>query len=107
MGRAERRRSERRSRIEERKNKILMGRDELRKMKEEISYEASEYNTENLLTCFALTLVRKGFDEDDIADSMRYLDGLMDDILSGKSTMEDYVKELEEKTGIIIRCKES
>lgn len=107
MGRAERRQSERRSRIEERKNKILMGRDELRKMKEEISYEASEYNTENLLTCFALTLVRQGFDEDDIANSMRYLDGLMDDILSGKSTTEDYVKELEEKTGIIIRCKES
>lgn len=30
----------------------------------------------------------------------------LDDILSGKYTMEEYFKELEDRTGIIIKCKE-
>lgn len=30
----------------------------------------------------------------------------LDDILSGKHTMEEYSKELEDSTGIIIKCKE-
>lgn len=106
MGRDERRRSERRSRIEDRKNKILVTREELNKIKEEFSYKASGYSTVNLMTCFALTLSRKGFDEDDISESLQCIDTLMGDILSGKHTMEDYIKELEDSTGIIIKCKE-
>ena len=106
MGRAERRRSERRVRIDDRKNKILVTREELNKIKEELSYKASGYSTENLMTCFALTLSRKGFDEDDIAESLQCIDTLMGDILSGKHTMEDYIKELEDSTGIIIKCED-
>lgn len=30
----------------------------------------------------------------------------LDNILSGKHTMEEYSKELEDSTGIIIKCKE-
>lgn len=41
-----------------------------------------------------------------IIDNSQYIDYLMDDILSGKHTMEEYSKELEDSTGIIIKCKE-
>lgn len=106
MGRAERRRSERRARIDDRKNKILVTREELNKIKEEISYKMSGYSTENLMICFALALSRHGFDEDDIAECLEYIDHLMDDIVTDKHTLEDYAKELEDTTGIVIKCKE-
>ncbi len=106
MGRAERRKTERIKRIEEWKNKILVTREELNKMKEDLSYRASGYSTENLMMCFALTLSRKGYTHEDIIDNLQYINYLMDDILSGKHTMEEYSKELEDSTGIIIKCKE-
>lgn len=106
MGRAERRRLERRNRIDDRKNKILMSPSELHRLKEELSYKASEYTTEHFMTCFALTLSRQGFDEDDIEECVRCIDTLMSDLLSGKATMEDYIKELEDSTGIVIKCEE-
>ena len=106
MGRAEKRLAARRNRIEERKGKLIVSRDELNKIKEDLSYEASGYSAEALMTCFALTLSREGFDSDDISDSLQYINSLMDQILSGEKTMEDYKKELEDKTGIIIKCEE-
>lgn len=58
------------------------------------------------MMCFALTLSRKGYTHEDIIDNLQYINYLMDDILSGKHTMEEYSKELEDSTGIIIKCKE-
>ena len=106
MGRAEKRLAARRNRIEERKGKLIVSRDELNKIKEDLSYKASGYSAEALMTCFALALSREGFDSDDISDSLQYINSLMDQILSGENTMEDYRKELEDKTGIIIKCEE-
>lgn len=80
MGRAERRASERRNRLEDRKGKILISPDEINKMKKDIAYQATGYKTEALMTCFALTMSRMGLD--------------------------DYKKELEEKTGIIVKCED-
>ena len=54
MGRAERRRAERRNRIENRKAKILMSREEIGEMKQKVSSNVSAYNVESLMTCFAL-----------------------------------------------------
>ena len=106
MGRAERRRAERRDRIESRKGKILISREDLNKMKRDITYEATGYKTEVLMTCFALILARRGHDADDIGECIVALNELMDAILSGEATVEDYIKELEDDTGIIVRCEE-
>lgn len=106
MGRAERRKSERLTRIQERKGKLLMSREDLGKIKEKLSYKASGYSTETLMTCFALALCRKGLNDDEIVEYIQSIDGLMDGILSGENTMQDYLKELEDKTGLIIKCKE-
>lgn len=106
MGRAERRKAERRDRIENRKGKILISREDLNKMKKDITYEASGYNTEALMTCFALAMHRQGFDADNIGESLSYIDSLMTDILTGVKSMDDYIKELEDEAGIIVKCEE-
>lgn len=106
MGRAERRKAERRERIENRKGKILLTPADLNKLKKDITYEASGYNTEALMTCFALALHRQGFDADHIGECLTFIDGLMNDILTGAATMEDYMEELEKETGIVVECKE-
>lgn len=106
MGRAERRRAERRDRIESRKDKILIDPSELNKIKRDIAYQASGYNTEYLMTCFALALKRQNFDADQIGECLVYIDGLMNSLLNDEATMDDYIKELEEETGIIVKCKE-
>ena len=72
MGRAERRKAERRDRIESRKGKILISREELNKIKKDITYEATGYKTEVLMTCFALILARQGFDADHIGEAIMY-----------------------------------
>lgn len=105
MGRAERRRAERNKRIEERKGKFLMSHKELNNMKRDLSYDASGYITESLMTCFALALHHKGIDSDDIADCIAYINSLMDAIIAEEAVMEDYKKELEDETGIIIKSE--
>lgn len=106
MGRAERRKAERNNRIEDRKSKILMKPEDIAKMKKDIAYEVSGFKTEALMTCFALVLARRGFDADDIGECIVYINSLMDDILADKATMDDYIRELEDETGIIVRCEE-
>lgn len=106
MGRAERRRKERRDRIEDRKGKILVSPAELSKIKNDIAYQASGYHTEYLMTCFALAMHRHGIEADTIGDCLSYIDGLMNDLLTEEATMDDYIKILEDETGIIVKCKE-
>lgn len=105
MGRAERRKLERRNRIDDRKGKILLGRDEINRLKEEIAAEASEYNVENLMTCFALAEHRLyGFGQKRILRTLQYIDELMGPISDGAKTIEDYKKELEEEGNVVIKC---
>ena len=54
MGRAERRQSERRKRIDDRKGKVLLSRDDISEMKRQERDETSKYNVEILMSCFAL-----------------------------------------------------
>lgn len=71
MGRKERRAMERRNRIEERKGKILISKDDLADMKQRITKDASAYSVESLMTCFALAEHRKhGFGAKRIARSL-------------------------------------
>lgn len=107
MGRAERRRAERLNRIENSKDKVTLSRQEIRQLKEKITVDASAYGAEALMTCYALALrrlYRFGFKR--INRSLKEIDRLMDDILSDRATIEDYKKELEHETGIVIKCQE-
>lgn len=105
MGRAERRRLERRNRIEDRKGKTYMSRDEINRLKEEIAATASEYNVENLMTCFALAEHRLyGFGQKRILRTLQYIDELMGPIADGTATIEDYKEELEREGNVVIRC---
>lgn len=107
MGRAEQRKLERRNRIEGRKGKVLMTKQDIAKMKEEISKTASEYNAESLMTCFALTEHRLyGFGQKRILRTLSYIDELMGSIVDGTATIDDYKKELEEKGNVVISCVE-
>lgn len=105
MGRAERRAKERKARIESKKGTIRISPEELTRIKKDITYKASGYNTEALMTCFALAMSRKGMPDDDIIECLRYIDGLMNDILEDRKTMDDYFAELEEKTGLVVRSE--
>lgn len=105
MGRAERRRAERRNRIEDRKSKILMTRKDIAEMKKEISEYSANYNVEALMTCFALAGRRlHGYGQKRIMRELQYIDDLMAGIIDGSVTIEDYKKELEDETGVVIKC---
>lgn len=105
MGRAERRRTERKNRIEDRKNKILMSPDEVIKMKRQIAEEATDYKVEALMTCFALANRRLyGHGTQRTMRTLQYIDDLMGEIITGEKTPEDYKKELEDEIGVSIKC---
>lgn len=106
MGRAERRRAERRNRIEQKKNTPNMTYQELGEMKDKLRNDISKYNVESLLTCFALAEHRLyGFGYKRMMRTLNYIDSLMGYINDDVATMEDYKKELEEETGVIIKCE--
>lgn len=107
MGRAERRRAERYNRIEERKNKVLLTREEIASMKKDISHTVSSYSVESLMTCFALAEHRiYGFGAKRIGRCLQYVDELMGAIMDDTACMDDYVRELEEETGIVVKCED-
>ena len=101
MGRAERRIRERLERLENKKNQIVIDKYELAKIKKDISDRASTFSTEALMSCFALA---DKFGSGRIAKTLEYVDELMGAIEDGSKTMDDYFRELEEETGIEVKC---
>ncbi len=107
MGRAERRRAERRERIENRKGKVMLSHGDINELKKTITHDASAYDVEALMTCYALALRRLyKFGRKRIARALNAIDDMMSDILEDKVTIEDYKKILENETGIIIKCED-
>lgn len=104
MGRAERRRLERRNRIEANKDKIRLSWDDVQAMKNKVRDETIQYDAVSLMTCFALAEHRLyGFGQKRIMRSLNYINDLMESISNGNATIEDYVKKLEEETGVSIK----
>lgn len=104
MGRAERRRAERRERIESKKGKISLSKADVKKIKRDISETVSIYSVEALMTCFALAEHRLyGFGSKRILRSLGYIDGLMGAIIDDEATIEEYKRELEEEAGVAIK----
>ena len=105
MGRAERRRAERANRIEGRKGKILMSKQDLGKMQDSIRQDISNFNVEAILTCLALALHRKfKFGPKRIMRVLNYIDELMGGIVDDIYTVDDYKQKLKEETGVVIKC---
>lgn len=105
MGRAERRRAERRDRIEERKGKICMTRQDLLDIQDQCSRDAAHYDVQILLTCFALAERRLyGFGPKRLLRTLSYINEMVGETLNGNATFEDYKQQLEDETGIIVRC---
>lgn len=106
MGRAERRRMERKNRIEERKDKILMTHKDINNLKKKIIDDVADFKIEVLMTCFALANRRLyGHGATRIMRSLNYIDELMGSVLDGAVTIEDYKKELEDEAGVVIKCR--
>lgn len=105
MGRSEMRKLERQKRIDSKKGKLIMSRDELFDVKRKAADDAIKYDVEALMTCFALAERRLyGFGKKRIFKSLGYIDELMTGIRNGTATMEDYKKELEEEAEVRISC---
>lgn len=105
MGRQERRRLERKNRLEDRKTKILMRPEDIARMKEKITEDVTEnfgaYSTEAMLTCFALAnhrLYKHGRER--TLRTLQYIDEMMGPIADGTKTVHDLRKELEDEVGI-------
>ena len=104
MGRAERRRLERKNRLEDRKTKILMRPEDIKAMKEKITADVTEnfgsYRTEAMLTCFALVNHRLyGHGWKRTMKTLAAIDEMMGPIADGTKTVHDLRKELEDEVG--------
>lgn len=105
MGRAEKRRAERKARIESRKG-APMSRGDIDKLTDDTIASVSNHNVETLMTCFGLAQRRLyGFGYERIMRTLNFVDELMGPIIDGTKTIEDYKKELESETGVIIKCE--
>ena len=100
MGRAERRKIERTERIEKRKNKLLVTRKDLKDMRMSVSRD----NVKVLRACFALAEHRLyGYGRKRCIRTLNYVDEMMGDILDGTSSFDDYVNELRDDVGVVIK----
>lgn len=105
MGRAERRRTERRNRIQNRKGKYLLSKADINQIKQKKSDDVSAYNVEALMTCFALAERRLyGFGKKRIFRTLQYIDDLMGAVLTDEATIDDYKKELQQEARVVIKC---
>ena len=103
MGRAERRRREREQRILDRKGKISIRPDELKKMERETARKIATFDVECLLTCFAYSLRRNhkwGYKR--IFRTLNSVDVMFGQILDGTLNVNDLKQQLVDETGIKI-----
>ena len=106
MGRAEQRRLERKNRIENRKGKIAMSRQDIAELQHEAAFNRTKYDTEALMTCFGLVEHRvHGFGKKRIFKTFAAIDEMMQKILDGEATLEEYKRELEEECGVIVKSE--
>lgn len=105
MGRAERRKAERRNRIEDKKGKIYLTPAEVKKMKDEISSQAANFDVEVLLTCFAQVLHDEyGFGQKRILRALNAVDTTFGKVLDGELSVKEMKQRLEDEVAVKICC---
>ena len=103
MNRAERRKAERNNKRDIRKNEVRLTEEELNEIKERVSDAASITSVDILMTCFALAEHRMhGFGKKRIRKTIDYIDELVEGIVNGDSTIDEYKKELKEEADVTI-----
>lgn len=107
MNRAERRKAERNNKRDIRKNEVRLTREEMNKIKERISDDVSITSVDILMTCFALAEHRLyGFGKKRIKRTIDYIDDLVEGIVNGDSTIDEYKKELKEEADVTIVARD-
>lgn len=100
MNRAERRKIERK---EKHGKGVTLSKNELNSIKEQISDRASITTVDILMVCFALAEHRvHKFGKKRIKKTIDYIDSLVEDIVNGNATLEDYKKALKEEADVTI-----
>jgi hypothetical protein len=100
MNRAERRKIERK---EKHGKGVTLSKNELNSIKEQISDRASITTVDILMVCFALAEHRvHKFGKKRIKKTIDYIDSLVEMIVNGEATIEDYKRELKEETNVTI-----
>lgn len=103
MNRAERRRMDRNKSREPKENRVCLTIDDINRIKEDISDEVSIATVDTLMTCFALAERRLyRFGKKRLKRTIDYIDSLVDDIVNGKATLDDYKKALKEEADVTI-----
>ena len=107
MGRAERRRQERADRILDKKGRIALRPDEIRRMKRETADQISTFDVEVMLTCFAQVLHDQyGWGRVRVLRAMHAVDDTFGRILNGELSVDDMQKRLQDEVGLRIKCDE-
>lgn len=105
MGRAERRKQERFDYKYEKEQLVSYNKYDIAAMKQRITEQATGFCTEALNACYALVLSRYGMDDSQLADVVRYVNAIMEEMMQGNKTIQDVYDELEEETGIVIKAR--
>lgn len=104
MGRKLKRKLERNKRIAEKKESVQMTYQELNDLKRKTAEDQNAYTVDNMCMLFALAEHRiHKFGYKRIFRTLNYIETLMDPIIKGEKTFEEYAKELEEETKIKVR----
>ena len=103
MGRKERRLQERNNRIESKKEKILLSNENIIEMKRNVRKQTSDYATNVLLNCFALSLNEVyGFGRKRIHRMLKHVEHNLCEIANNNLTVVDCEQMVFEKTGMRI-----
>lgn len=103
MNRAERRRIDRNKSREPRQRGVRLTAEDINNIKERISDEASIATVDTLMTCFALAEHRvHKFGKKRLKRTIDYIDSLVDAMVIGKATLEDYKNALKEEADVTI-----
>lgn len=104
MGRAERRRKERRNRLAYNKESIRVTRDEIQKIEDTVQQDVTAYSTEALLTCFILANRRLyGHGAVRSMRTLEYIDDLMGAIIRDEATIEEYKDIVKDEMGVVVK----
>lgn len=104
MGRAERRKKERRNRLAYNKESIRVTRDELQKIENTVQHDVTAYSTEALLTCFILANRRLyGHGATRSMRTLEYIDELMGAIVRDEATIEEYKEIVKDEISLVVK----
>ena len=104
MGRAERRKLDRKQRIDSKKDKVYLSPKDIRDMKREITSMAVKYDVEVLLTCFAYVMHKElNLEQEQILNALASVDTVFGKVLSEEYSIDEMKKDLEDEVGVVVR----